>query len=95
MNKKRRTGIYIVTALVCLLTLAGCGRKYEPVEVPTLEEASGDITLENGEETAAVSIENETGNGKNGTEKPGGPGGDKRPRGRCDYGDGSRLYCSG
>ena len=46
MNKKRRTGIYIVTALVCLLTLAGCGRKYEPVEVPTLEEASGDITLE-------------------------------------------------
>lgn len=50
MNKKRRTGIYIVTALVCLLTLAGCGRKYEPVEVPTLEEASGDITLENGEE---------------------------------------------
>lgn len=66
MNKKRRTGIYIVTALVCLLTLAGCGRKYEPVEVPTLEEASGDITLENGEETAAVSIENETGNGKTG-----------------------------
>ena len=49
MNKKRRTGIYIVTALVCLLTLAGCGRKYEPVEVPTLEEASGDITLENGD----------------------------------------------
>ena len=75
MNKKRRTGIYIVTALVCLLTLAGCGRKYEPVEVPTLEEASGDITLENGEETAAVSIENETGNGKNGTEKPGGQAG--------------------
>ena len=75
MNKKRRTGIYIVTALVCLLTLAGCGRKYEPVEVPTLEEASGDITLENGEETAAVSIENETGNEKNGTEKPGGQAG--------------------
>ena len=75
MNKKRRTGIYIVTALVCLLTLAGCGRKYEPVEVPPLEEASGDITLENGEETAAVSIENETGNEKNGTEKPGGQAG--------------------
>ena len=75
MNKKRRTGIYIVTALVCLLTLAGCGRKYEPVEVPALEEASGDITLENGDETAAVSIENETGNEKNGTEKPGGQAG--------------------
>ena len=79
MNKKRRTGIYIVTALVCLLTLAGCGRKYEPVEVPALEEASGDITLENGDETAAVSIENETGNEKNGTEKPGGQAGRRLP----------------
>lgn len=53
-----------MAALVCLLTLAGCGRNYEPVEVPALEEASGDITPENGEETAAVSIEAETGNGK-------------------------------
>lgn len=64
MSRKKRTGVYIMAALVCLLTLAGCGRNYEPVEVPALEEASGDITPENGEETAAVSIEAETGNGK-------------------------------
>ena len=48
MSRKKRTGVYIMAALVCLLTLAGCGRNYEPVEVPALEEASGDITPENG-----------------------------------------------
>lgn len=71
MSRKKRTGIYIMAALVCLLTLAGCGRNYEPVEVPALEEASGDITPENGEETAAVSIKAETGNGKKDAAKPG------------------------
>ena len=62
-QKKKNRSLYH-GRLVCLLTLAGCGRNYEPVEVPALEEASGDITPENGEETAAVSIEAETGNGK-------------------------------
>lgn len=71
MSKKRRTGIFIAAALICLLVLAGCGKKYEPVESPSLEEASGGITPENGEETAAVSIENESENEKSGSSNTG------------------------
>lgn len=71
MSKKRRTGIFIAAALICLLVLAGCGKKYEPVESPSLEEASGGLTSEHGEETAAVSIENESENEKSGSSNTG------------------------
>ena len=69
--KKIVSIVAVLMLLAVSLTLAGCGRNYEPVEVPALEEASGDITPENGEETAAVSIEAETGNGKKDAAKPG------------------------
>lgn len=57
--RKRGVGIAALTALLCVLFLGGCARKYEPVSVPTLEEASGGIASEAGEETAPVSIKGE------------------------------------
>lgn len=57
--RKRGAGIAALAVVLCALALFGCARKYEPVSVPTLEEASGGISTEDGRETAAVTIEGE------------------------------------
>ena len=57
--RKRGAGIAALAVVLCALALGGCARKYEPVSAPTLEEASGGISTEDGGETAVVSIEGE------------------------------------
>lgn len=57
--RKKKGLLLIAFFLLSVFLLAGCGRKYEAVEVPTVEEAQGGISQEEGEETAPVSIDDE------------------------------------
>lgn len=50
--------VFVMAMFVFLLT--GCGKKYETVDVPTLEEANGGLTQPDGEETEAVIMNEET-----------------------------------
>lgn len=61
--------LLLAAALICAFALTGCGRKYETVKVPVLEEAQGGLNEAEGEETPPVSVEDET-NGETAGTKP-------------------------
>ena len=54
--KQKKIVFLLITALAALLIMAGCGRKYEPLEVPSVEEAQGGITPEGEDETEPMTI---------------------------------------
>lgn len=58
--RKRRGWVLLAAVLLCAALLSGCGRKYEAAEVPAIEEASGGLSVAEGEEVPPVTIEAET-----------------------------------
>lgn len=50
-----------MVSLLCTVLLTGCGKKYETVMVPTLEEAVSGLSEAEGQETVPVSIKDESG----------------------------------
>lgn len=54
--KQGRRVFLLITVLAALLVMTGCGRKYEPLEVPSIEEAQGGITPEGEDGTEPMSI---------------------------------------
>lgn len=66
--RKKKVWLLLAAVLISGFVLAGCGRKYEAVKVPVVEEAGDGLSEAGGEETAPVSIEAET-DGKTGNEK--------------------------
>lgn len=57
--RKNPAGI-IAAVFLLVMVLAGCGRKYEAVQVPTMEEAQGGLSQAAGEEAPPVTVEDET-----------------------------------
>ncbi len=58
--RKRRGWLFVAAVLLCAVVLSGCGKKYEAAEVPAIEEASGGLSVAEGEEVPPVTIEAET-----------------------------------